>query len=214
MPDLPYDRTPFIRTAHALNRAYAFAFQRLKVVTPCPLPREGPAILICNHVSGLDPFLLQATCPRVIRWMMAKEYFDIPRTRGLCERMGYISVARSGRDSASLKAGLRALAAGQIIGIFPEGKINDTPDILPFQPGVALLASRGKAMVYPARLTMQHFHSMVYPALDPQRPKLAFGQPFQPSGDLAEASAAMREAIVALPGRADGRRPVTKGFWF
>lgn len=214
MPDLPFDRSYFIRAMWGLNRAYAFAFQRLRVQTPCPVPREGPAILICNHVSGLDPFLLQATCPRVIRWMMAKEYYDIPHTRRLCERLGFIPVARSGRDSASLKAGLRALADGQVVGIFPEGKINDTPALLPFQPGVALLAARGKAPVVPARLAMQHYHSMVYPAFDPQHPRLWFGEPYDPEGDLAAAAAHMQASVATLgPGTAV-RPPVTRGEWF
>ena len=213
MGDLAFDRSLFIRAVHAANRTYAFGFQRLRVRTPCPLPRAGPAILICNHVSGLDPFLLQATCPRVIRWMMAKEYFDVPRTRRLCERLGFISVARQGKDSSSLKAAIRTLAAGQIIGIFPEGKINDTPDLLPFQPGVALLALRGKASVYPARLRMQHFHSMLYPALDPQRPRLTFGEPFVPTGDLPTATLAMQDAVARLDD-APRLRPVTNSEWF
>lgn len=214
MADLPFDRSLFIRTMHGLNHAYAVAFQRLRVVTSCPLPRDGPAILICNHISGLDPFLLQATCPRIIRWMMAKEYFDIPRTRGLCERLGYIPVARSGRDSASLKAGLRALKQGHILGIFPEGRINDGPGVLPFQPGVALLASRGNAPVVPARLEMQHFHSMLYPALDSQRPRLTFGSPFVPTGDLDAATAEMHRSVLELDVDAQRRSPVAQGQWF
>ncbi len=36
----------------------------------------GPAILVCNHTSSIDPLLLQAFSPRLIRWMMAKEYFE------------------------------------------------------------------------------------------------------------------------------------------
>ena len=214
MGDLPFDRSSFIRVMYGLNRAYAFTFQRLRVVNPCPLPRDGPAILVCNHISGLDPFLLQATCPRIIRWMMAKEYFDVPYTRSLCERLGYIPVARSGRDSASLKAGLRALKSGQILGIFPEGKINDGPGVLPFQPGVSLLALRGEAPVVPARLEMQHFHSMLYPALDPQRPRLTFGEPFVPSGGLEEATSEMHRSVVDLDRDRKRKRPVAKGLWF
>src|SRR4051812_16632942 len=74
--DLPEHR----RTVHALqgiNRFFARVYHRLDVLTPCRLPEKGAAILICNHTSPLDPQLIQAVCPRLIRWMMAAEYADI-----------------------------------------------------------------------------------------------------------------------------------------
>ena len=198
MPDLAFDRHPIVRVAHGLVRVYTLAFQGLRIETPCPIPRNGPAIVICNHVSGLDPFLIQSTCSRIIRWFIAKEYYDLPHTRPLAERLGYIPVARKGRDAASLKAGLRALAAGQVVGVFPEGRINDGPALMPFQPGVAMLALRGEATVIPAFVDVPRYNGMLYPFLDPQMTRIRFGEPFIASGDIHAATADMAARVAAL----------------
>ena len=201
MPDLAFDRDPLVRALYGLVRVYTLAFQGLTIENSCPLPREGPALLVCNHVSGLDPFLLQTSTPRVIRWLIAKEYFDMPRTKGLATKLGYIPVARTGRDSASLKAALRALEDGQIVGVFPEGKINDGPGILPFQPGVAMLALRGNAPVVPAFVDVPRYRQMLYPFLDPQMTRVRFGLPLSVSGKIDEALKTLEAAVLSLERR-------------
>jgi 1-acyl-sn-glycerol-3-phosphate acyltransferase len=141
-----------VRLLRSLNVLYARVWHRLEVVSPCSLPKSGPAILICNHTSGLDPSLLQSVCPRLIRWMMAKEFYDAPGARRIYRAIGAIPVARSGRDLAATRVALRALSNGHVLGVFPEGRIAPSRDLMPFQAGVALLAIKSGAPVYPARL--------------------------------------------------------------
>src|SRR5271154_5039084 len=64
--------------ARGLNRFLCRSYHNLRVLRPCPIPAQGPAILICNHISALDPCLLQSTCRRVIVWMVAAEFYELP----------------------------------------------------------------------------------------------------------------------------------------
>ncbi len=143
---------PKVRFFKAFNRLFCTTFQTLTVQTPNRLPTTGPAIIVCNHMSGLDPLLLQASSKRVIVWMMAKEYYEIKSLRWFFEMIEAIPVSRDGRDSSATRAALRTLAQGNILGIFPEGRIEETRDLLPFQTGIALLAIKTGVPIYPAYL--------------------------------------------------------------
>jgi 1-acyl-sn-glycerol-3-phosphate acyltransferase len=145
--DIPEHR-PFSHLMQGLNRLYGRSYHRLVVRSPCPLPRRGAAILVCNHTSGLDPQLIQSTCPRLITWMMAREYYEIRLIRAMLDRLGTIPVQRSGRDMSAMRSAIRALENGQVLGIFPEGRIEEDRVLLPFQTGVALLAIKTGAPVY------------------------------------------------------------------
>ena len=181
-----YERHWKVRALRGLVRFYAHAWHHTRVLSPCPIPAQGAAILICNHVSGIDPLLLQATCPRVITWMMAREYYELPILRSAFERLGYIPVSRGTRDSASLKAALRALSAGKVLGIFPEGRIAPSKELLPLQPGVALMAARTGAPVYPAYLGgIQRNMTIARGLLDRQDVTIAYGRALEPAGKPA-----------------------------
>jgi 1-acyl-sn-glycerol-3-phosphate acyltransferase len=136
----------------AINRIYCRGYHSIAVLTPCVLPRRGSAILVCNHISGLDPLLLQSVIPRLVTWMMAREYYDQRPIRWVFETVKAIPVERSGRDLTATRSALRALAQGRALGIFPEGKIETERNLLPFQTGVALMAIKTRAPVYPIYL--------------------------------------------------------------
>src|SRR3954465_15627638 len=108
-PHRPENR-PIIRLLQAIDVCFARMYHRLSVLSPQRLPRHGPAILICNHVSGLDPLLIQSVCPRLITWMMASEYYAVPGLNWVFKQIGAIPVERSGRDLAATRAAMRALA--------------------------------------------------------------------------------------------------------
>src|SRR3954466_15517006 len=59
------------RCLFTVNRMLCRGYHRLQVQTPQQLPKKGPAILVCNHISGLDPLLLQSAVNRPVIWMMA-----------------------------------------------------------------------------------------------------------------------------------------------
>lgn len=194
------------------GRIYAQAFHRLDVLSPPQLPTTGAAILICNHTSGIDPALIQAPCKRLIVWMMAKEYYDTPLRRGF-EMLAAIPVDRGSRDLAPTRAALRALECGRIVGIFPEGKIETSRDLLPFHTGVAMMARRAKVDVYPAFLDgSQRGTTMKQSFTQAQHATVRFGGKIDldlgASGsrksDMAETTARIRAAVEILR---DWRRP-------
>ncbi len=114
-----------------------------------PSRRPGPLVVVVNHTAGIDPVLVQVACPFFIRWIMARR-MRLPRFEAIWSFFEIISVDQETRDAAAIRASLRVLGDGGVLGIFPEGGIERPPrQLLPFAPGVGLLVSRGKARVLP-----------------------------------------------------------------
>jgi 1-acyl-sn-glycerol-3-phosphate acyltransferase len=207
--DLPEKR--FVsRLLHAANRGYTHLYHRLDVFSACKLPTTGPAIVVSNHTSPLDPHLIQSPCPRLITWMMAKEYYDLWYLKPVFETLGVIPVTRSGRDTSAMRAAMRALANGQLVGIFPEGRIENSRELFPFQTGVALMAMKTGVPVYPAFLDgTQRYKSMLAALLVPQRAQVIYGDEVKFDRDdqtrdgLSAATAAIQGAVEALRDRMD-----------
>jgi 1-acyl-sn-glycerol-3-phosphate acyltransferase len=170
------ENRPIIRLLQGVDVCFARIYHRLSVHAPQRLPRTGPAILVCNHISGLDPLLIQSVCPRLITWMVAKEYVDIPGLRWVFHTIGAIPVERSGRDLTATRAAMRALSHGAVLGVFPEGRIETSRELLPFQTGVALMAIKTNTPVYPAYLEgSQRGLEMVPAMIRPSVAWVAFG---------------------------------------
>jgi 1-acyl-sn-glycerol-3-phosphate acyltransferase len=190
----------------ALNHAYCRIYHDLRVISPPKLPRTGPAIIVCNHISGVDPLLIQSACPRLITWMMASEYYDIKPLRWVFTTVGAIPVDRSGRDMSATRAAMRALEAGQVLGVFPEGRIEESRGLLPFQTGVALLASRGGVPVYPAALEgTNRGRDMIDAFIKPCTALLKFGERIQ-FDRSSKRKQALEEATELLQARVEALR--------
>jgi 1-acyl-sn-glycerol-3-phosphate acyltransferase len=199
---------PGILAIAMANRALTHVWHHTILLRRPELPATGPAILVCNHTSGLDPFLLQSVLDRVVIWLMAKEYYDIRGMTWFFRAIHAIPVDRDGHDMASVRAGLRQLREGRILGIFPEGRIEDSRELLPFQTGVAMMAIRTGVPVYPAYLDgTQRNKSMIGAFLLPNRVTLAFGPPVEfdrtdtSREGLEAATARSQAAVEALRGK-------------
>jgi 1-acyl-sn-glycerol-3-phosphate acyltransferase len=187
-----------VRALCAFSRVYTRVYQHVEPNSACPLPRVGPAIVVSNHTSSLDPLLIQSVCPRLIRWMMAKEYFDIKAMRPLFDNVGVILVERSGRDMAATRAALRALEKGFILGVFPEGRIATDNKLLPFQNGIGMLATKSKAPVYPIFLDgNQRGQEMVEVFWHRNQATITFGPPVDLSG-LPDSRQAIEQATERI----------------
>ena len=115
------------------------------------IPRKGGAILSINHVGYLD-FALTGTAAlptgRYVRFMAKKEVFDNKLAGPLMRGMHHICVDRNS-GSASFVAALRALRAGEIVGIFPEGTISVSFEIKELKSGAVRLAMASGVPVIP-----------------------------------------------------------------
>ncbi len=184
-PTTPIDFTlpetrPGLRALWAVNYLTSRCWHDLTIHTPCVIPRHGPAILTCNHISGIDPMLVQAASRRPIVWMMAGEYYEMKSMGWVYRTIGNIPVSRGGRDMAAMRHAMRALQCGRVLGIFPEGRISPTREYLPFQTGVALIAMRMGVNIYPASLEgTQRNKGMVEAFIHRQRAEITFGEPIR-----------------------------------
>ncbi|MBM4114388.1 MAG: 1-acyl-sn-glycerol-3-phosphate acyltransferase [Phycisphaerae bacterium] len=107
----------------------------------------GPVIVVCNHVAGVDPILVQLSMRRRLRWFMAAE--QMVGVLGWFWRLQkIIPVHYDRRDTQSLMVAMTHLRAGGALGVFPEGGIaRPSGQIYRFMPGFASLAGKMKARV-------------------------------------------------------------------
>ena len=129
-----------------------FAIWRMRVHGAQNVPRTGPLIVACNHVSYLDPPLLGTACPRRIQYMAKQELFTIPVLGAAIRAVGAYPVDRKGSAVAAIKRSVEVLKSGGAVGIFPEGTRNRDGSGTA-QSGVGLLASLSGAPVLPACVT-------------------------------------------------------------
>jgi 1-acyl-sn-glycerol-3-phosphate acyltransferase len=120
------------------------------------VPREGPAIIASNHLSFSDHFFAPLPLPRKVVFLAKSEYFTGRGLKGLISKaffsgVGQIPVDRSGGEASerALRTGLRVLAHGDLLGIYPEGTRSPDGRLYRGKTGVARLALEAKAPVVP-----------------------------------------------------------------
>lgn len=123
---------------------------RTTYVNPMPDVSNSGAIIVSNHLSGVDPFFLQVLCKRPIRWMVAKEHCEHPVFGWILRICEVISVSRGGIDTSATKTAIRHAEQGGLLGMFPEGRLNMTEEfMLPVRPGAVLVALRSGTPLLP-----------------------------------------------------------------
>jgi 1-acyl-sn-glycerol-3-phosphate acyltransferase len=117
------------------------------------LPASGPFVLAANHHNYLDGVLLGTAVPRPISFLvMPRVYRASPLHPFFHRRIGSIPVNLERPDPGAIKRVLRALDAGRIVGIFPEGASSREGRLVGGHPGVALIALRSGVPVVPAAI--------------------------------------------------------------
>jgi 1-acyl-sn-glycerol-3-phosphate acyltransferase len=120
------------------------------------IPEHGPAVLVCNHVSFVDPLVILAASPRPIRFVMDHQIFRTPIVSFVFRTAKAIPIAPAKEDEALLNAAYdrvaEALEAGELVAIFPEGRITDTGELYPFRGGVKRIIDRTPVPVVPLAL--------------------------------------------------------------
>jgi 1-acyl-sn-glycerol-3-phosphate acyltransferase len=129
---------------------------RIRVVHPERIPARGPAVLVCNHVSYVDALVILAESPRPIRFVMDHRIFRTPIAGWVFRQAKAIPVAPAHEDAALLDAAYdecaNALANGELICIFPEGRLTTTGELNPFRHGVTEILKRSPVPVVPMAL--------------------------------------------------------------
>ncbi|MDP6955600.1 MAG: AMP-binding protein, partial [Planctomycetota bacterium] len=119
------------------------------------LPEEGGALVVCNHLSFIDGFLVSAACPRPMRFLMYAPYFKLPVVGAFARFMGTVPVSsedsREAKD-ASIADAAETAASGELVCIFAEGAISRSGALLPFATGLERIATQGDIPIVPAAL--------------------------------------------------------------
>jgi 1-acyl-sn-glycerol-3-phosphate acyltransferase len=148
-------------TVTALFSRLQVARQRGRATAAEGLP-DGPIIVISNHTSYVDGVLLALACRRLgrsLRLLATAGVFRAPVLGAVARRLGFIRVARGSADAASaLDEAAEALAQGEAVGIFPEGRLTRHPEMWPerAKTGTVRLALRTGAPVVPVAMIGAH----------------------------------------------------------
>lgn len=162
-----------------LSDFYCWLWARARREGLCTIPATGPAIVVANHNSTLDPFVLTSGSPnRVIGFMIAIEYAKIPGFSKLVEAIECVPVTRTGVDTASVKAALRHLQNGKLLGIFPQGRIQNPAEEPVAREGVGMLALRSGAPVIPSYISgITYSDGVAGPFFRRQHAVVRYGKP-------------------------------------
>ena len=120
------------------------------------IPHKGPAVVVCNHVSYMDPIILAGSVRRPMRFVMWYKIFQMPFLNFIFRTMKAIPIAGAREDKTVMNDAFEKvdaeLAAGNIVCIFPEGAVTRDGEIARFRPGIEKIISRRPVPVIPASL--------------------------------------------------------------
>lgn len=137
----------------AIVRVLAHFLIGLRVTGREHVPKEGPLILVANHLHNFDMIVLGAALPRPIFYMAKRELFAHRLFGPFIRSMGAFPVNRQAVDRAALRQAGLLLDEGLIVGILPEGTRSPTRQLSAGNPGVALVAYQRGAPLLPVAIT-------------------------------------------------------------
>mgnify|MGYP001591285943 CR=1 FL=1 len=120
------------------------------------LPPTGPVVLASNHLTNFDVFPMQMVLPRPLFFMGKSELFHNPALGWLIRQLGAFPVRRGARDDWAIDYSAKVLAAGQLLGIFPEEMRSKGTGMRAAKTGAARLAIHANAPIVPLALTGTH----------------------------------------------------------
>ena len=134
-----------------INTLYRIRTQGLEAI-----PEHGPALLVCNHVSFMDPMVIMGCVRRPVRFVMYYRIFETPVIKYVFKAAKAIPIAGKKEDAAIMERAFaevdNELADGNIVCIFPEGGITRDGAIQRFRPGVERILAQRPVPVVPLAL--------------------------------------------------------------
>ena len=129
---------------------------RVRTIDTARIPSEGPAVLVCNHVSYVDAIVINAASPRPIRFVMDHRIFKTPFLRWIFRAVNAIPIAPAKEDPWTMEKAFvdiaHALHDGELVCIFPEGRLTSTGEMNEFRHGITKVMERSKVPVIPMAL--------------------------------------------------------------
>jgi len=139
---------------------YLRLFHRVEVKGREHIPTTGPAILCANHTSYLDSMLVGYCTLRPVRFLITRSFYRHNVLGFFIKGCGAIPVSQHGVDKETFRLAREALERGELLGIFPEGRLSRSGLPNEGKPGAAMLAARPGAAIVPITISGAFF---VYP---------------------------------------------------
>lgn len=133
-------------------RTIALIYGRPKVYGHEYIPHRGGCILVCNHISNLDPFIIGVTTWRFLNFMAKEELFKGKLASFYWHQVGAFPIKRDSADFRSIRESIRRLKIGRLLVMFPEGTRGGVGRVKKINPGVGLLIKTTKVPVIPVHL--------------------------------------------------------------
>ena len=189
--------------ADALYRAvkriltpFADAYFSLRATGHESLP-AGPFILAGNHSSLLDWVFVARFVARPIRFVLSREFYDQPGLTPVYRRLGVVPIRDGAIELSAIRQLLEDLDRGEIVGVFPEGRITVDGALLPAQPGIVSIAARAGAPIVPVGVRGAFEAFPRHARIPRPRPvSVAYGEPL----DVPRAAARSRAEQVRIAG--------------
>jgi len=191
----------FYRLFRRLFLAVAAGAFRFRVEGAEQFPVEGPAVIVAAHRSWLDPACVGGACRRPVRFLILDRVYDRPWSRWFYRGMRTIRIAPdSSAALRGMRTAMRGLAAGDLVGIFPEGRVFPAGNPGPVHPGAALLCVRAGVPLIPVEIhgsSRAWPHGRPFPVPWPVRVRIR--EPLLPSGDGGRGSVrVMQQRLESL----------------
>jgi 1-acyl-sn-glycerol-3-phosphate acyltransferase len=153
LPRLNWWRRAFRRFIHLLARLLTWLFIRKEVSGLETFPREGPALIVSNHLGDADLVVGLAITPVQVETVGKIELFDLPVLGWILDLYGLIWIHRGQADRRALRVVLRALKEGRLVAIAPEGRESITGSLEEGTGGAAYLALKSGVPIVPVTFT-------------------------------------------------------------
>lgn len=180
LPRLTLVRRLFRQFARGVMKLLTFLFMDATVTGMENFPRQGPALVVINHLGDADAVLLGASIPFMIEGMGKIELNDHWLVGPLFRAYGIIWVHRGRPDRKALRAALEGLAEGRMVALAPEGRQSVIGGLDDGTEGAAFLALRSGAPIVPVAMTGTENHNIYSHMKQLRRAKvtLTVGKPF------------------------------------
>ncbi len=129
---------------------------RIRITGLDKIPEKGPCVLVCNHISFRDALIIAGTCRRPVRFVMDHRIFKTPVLSFIFKTAGAIPIAPAKENPELMEKAFDRVAEylghGEVVCIFPEGKITSDGNMNPFKPGIEKIIARTPVPVVPMAL--------------------------------------------------------------
>ncbi len=111
------------------------------------VPREGPVLILSNHIADVDPIVVQVACPRAVHFMAKSELFEMGMLGRMISWFQAFPVKRGEPDRAAMRHAIELLKMGEAVSVFPEGQLSETGELQELKAGVALIIRQAETPV-------------------------------------------------------------------